>query len=207
MTLRIEPGTYIIDHGKLLIVDSVDDKNHVHFGDPYDVLSLRYAEENVSPVQKGDTYYKDGHRIEVEELLQHEPDPVVVSYRFDDRDRPFYVFLEQFVNHYVNTPESPFPVGSKVRFRNDVTYTVTSEFDGELIELEPDDDSDKLNFAPDFFELVSPPPPDPGSVWILGDSNVLIREVRDGYVYYTNSQGDFLAVTLKQFGNAFKPYK
>jgi len=100
--------------------------------------------------------------------------------------------------------DKPFPKGSKVRFRNDVTYTA-GDWDGELQELVPDDGSETLQFGPDLFELVAGPPLKPGTV-VEDETHdrFLVDYEAEGLVELTDRTGGGRTMSRSEFDESYK---
>lgn len=194
----VKTGAVVLDRDKVRVVKDVV-YGSVFFEDGT-VTRLKWAEIHVSPVQPGDKLRFEGRELqEVIEIQRDLHDNYFqVKYRASNGNRswsPEYVLNLDTAKKYLVkeeevTEDKPFPRGSKVRFRNDVTYTA-GDWDGELQELVPDDGSETLQFGPDLFELVEGPPVPVGSAARQNQlgHNVLVTENTGDKVRFIRKDG------------------
>lgn len=174
MTRELGVGTYIVDGGTLMRVAEVH-ATFVTFED-HSTLPIKDAQERIVPVQPGDMVrpLEGGEPVRVTEITESLFPGVILARYEHPKYGEIAGEITEVADRLVFT--SHFETGSRVRFRNTVTYTVT-DWDGELHELVPDDGSETLHFSPDFFELVSPPPVPEGTAARHNDTgtNALVR--------------------------------
>lgn len=196
----------VADQGHLYQVHSVE-KCLVTFTSG-DVGGIDWAKEHRSPVQRGSVIRTPmGYEARVSYLVSDPDHGIRVHYVSSD---PFeegqvtWISLQDAKERLVEDVDH-FPIGTRVRFRRDVTYTVTS-WDGDLHDLVPDDGSENLCFGPDFFEVIEYPEVTLGRAAVRDGETFLIHSVDDGdgAVSLLSADGNLNPVTRTEFHRDFK---
>lgn len=99
----------------------------------------------------------------------------------------------------------PFPHGTRVRFRNDISYTVRG-WDGEHLHLESEGET--LYFGPEFFEVEAYPELPLGSAVAnpRGDA-YLVSDASDTAVDLIRLDGETVSIPRSVFHSAFRVLK
>lgn len=197
MTRKLRVGTYIDDGGTPMRVAEVH-ATFVTFED-HSTRPIKAAEERIVPVQPGDMVrpIEGGEPVRVTKITKSRIPGQILAWYEHPKYGEVTGEVTEVADRLVFT--SHFETGSRVRFRNTVTYTVT-DWDGELHELVPDDGSETLHFSPDFFELVSPPPVPSGTPVRHNDTgtNALVRWANANEVSLMEV-GDTFVVSRNEF--------